>query len=177
MNKKIEIYIHIPFCVKKCAYCDFLSCPADDKTKDRYVQALCREIEWSKDCLKEYLVDTVFIGGGTPSILEGKQIEKIMETLRSIANVSSGAEITVECNPGTLDKEKLSSYLSAGINRICLGLQSANEEELKSTNSVDFNDMIVLATDYIKNNSIEKYKYIKVSEEFITLTSSKRVTN
>ena len=132
MNKKIEIYIHIPFCVKKCDYCDFLSAPCDDETKTKYVDALCREIEWAKDCLDEYLVDTVFIGGGTPSILERKQIEKILETLRSVANVSSDAEITIECNPGTLDKEKLEAYKSAGINRISLGLQSANDDELKS---------------------------------------------
>lgn len=132
MNKKIEIYIHIPFCVKKCAYCDFLSCPADDKTKDRYVQALCREIEWSKDCLKEYLVDTVFIGGGTPSILEEKYIGQILDTLRSTARISDDAEITIECNPGTLTMEKLEAYKDAGINRISLGLQSANDEELKT---------------------------------------------
>lgn len=132
MNKKIEIYIHIPFCVKKCAYCDFLSCPADDKTKDRYVQALCREIEWSKDCLKEYLVDTVFIGGGTPSILEEKYIGQILDTLRSAARISDDAEITIECNPGTLTMEKLEAYKGVGINRISLGLQSANDEELKT---------------------------------------------
>ena len=132
MNKKIEIYIHIPFCVKKCAYCDFLSCPADDETKDRYVQALCREIEWSKDCLKEYLVDTVFIGGGTPSILEEKYIGQILETLRNAARVSDDAEITIECNPGTLTMEKLEAYKDAGINRISLGLQSANDKELKT---------------------------------------------
>lgn len=132
MNKKIEIYIHIPFCVKKCAYCDFLSCPADDKTKSRYVQALCREIEWSKDCLKEYLVDTVFIGGGTPSILEEKYIGQILDTLRSAARISDDAEITIECNPGTLTMEKLEAYKDVGINRISLGLQSANDEELKT---------------------------------------------
>ena len=132
MNKKIEIYIHIPFCVKKCAYCDFLSCPADDETKDRYVQALCREIEWSKDCLKEYLVDTVFIGGGTPSILEEKYITQILDTLRSAARISDDSEITIECNPGTLTMEKLEAYKDVGINRISLGLQSANDEELKT---------------------------------------------
>lgn len=132
MNKKIEIYIHIPFCVKKCAYCDFLSCPADDETKERYVQALCREIEWSKDCLKEYLVDTVFIGGGTPSILEEKYIGQILETLRNAARVSDDSEITIECNPGTLTMEKLEAYKDAGINRISLGLQSANDKELKT---------------------------------------------
>ena len=143
MNKKIEIYIHIPFCVKKCDYCDFLSAPCDDETKTKYVDALCQELKWAKDCLDEYLVDTVFIGGGTPSILEGKQIEKIMETLRSVANVSSDAEITIECNPGTLDKEKLSSYKNAGINRISLGLQSANDDELKNIGRIHNYDEFV----------------------------------
>ncbi len=131
-SRKIEIYIHIPFCVKKCAYCDFLSCPADDETKEKYVQALCREIEWSKDRLREYLVDTVFIGGGTPSILREKYISVILDALRSVAKVSDDAEITIECNPGTLTMEKLEAYKNAGINRISLGLQSANDKELKT---------------------------------------------
>ena len=132
MNKKIELYIHIPFCVKKCAYCDFLSCPADDETKEKYVQALCREIEWAKDCLEEYLVDTIFIGGGTPSILEEKYIGQILDTINKNAKVSNDAEITIECNPGTLTMEKLEAYKEAGINRISLGLQSANDDELKA---------------------------------------------
>ena len=132
MNKKIELDRHIPFCVKKCAYCDFLSCPADDETKEKYVQALCREIEWAKDCLEEYLVDTIFIGGGTPSILEEKYIGQILDTINKNAKVSNDAEITIECNPGTLTMEKLEAYKEAGINRISLGLQSANDDELKA---------------------------------------------
>ena len=132
MNKKIEIYIHIPFCVKKCDYCDFLSAPCDDETKKKYVDALCREIEWAKDCLKEYQVDTIFIGGGTPSILEGKYIGRILNAVYDSAKVSDKAEVTIECNPGTLTIEKLENYKEVGINRISIGLQSANDEELKS---------------------------------------------
>lgn len=128
----LEIYIHIPFCVKKCDYCDFLSFPAgEDKIKD-YVKAVECEIELNKEAMEEYLVDTVFIGGGTPSILEGKQIGKILESLRKNCNMSEMPEITIECNPGTVTSDKLLEYKSAGINRISFGLQSANDEELKS---------------------------------------------
>ncbi len=133
MNQdKLEIYIHIPFCVKKCDYCDFLSMCADKSMKNEYVRALVREIELSKEKMKDYLIDTVFIGGGTPSILDGKLIEKIMKTLRENSTISEDAEITIECNPGTVTKEKLERYKKAGINRISFGLQSANDEELKS---------------------------------------------
>ncbi|MBQ2643146.1 MAG: oxygen-independent coproporphyrinogen III oxidase [Eubacterium sp.] len=131
MNK-LEIYIHIPFCAKKCDYCDFLSAPCDDETVNRYVEALKYEIECARDEIKEYLVDTIFIGGGTPSILEGKQITSVLETLKNCANISDDAEITIECNPGTVDESKLKTLFAAGINRISLGLQSANDDELKS---------------------------------------------
>lgn len=131
MNK-LEIYIHIPFCAKKCDYCDFLSAPCDDETVNRYVETLKHEIECAKDEMKEYLIDTIFIGGGTPSILEGEQIASVLDTLRNSANISDDAEITIECNPGTVDESKLKTFFAAGINRISLGLQSANDDELKS---------------------------------------------
>lgn len=126
-KKKLEIYIHIPFCVKKCDYCDFLSMRTDENAKREYVSALVREIELSREKMKDYLVDTVFIGGGTPSILNGKLIENIMKTLRENSTISEDAEITIECNPGTVTREKLQSYRNAGINRISFGLQSAND--------------------------------------------------
>lgn len=132
MMSKLGIYIHIPFCVKKCDYCDFLSAPSDEKTMECYTKALVKEIELNKELMKEYLVDTVFIGGGTPSILEGNLIAGIMRALRSNANIVEDAEITIECNPGTVTEEKLLSYKNAGINRISFGLQSANDEELRS---------------------------------------------
>lgn len=131
-KKPLELYLHIPFCVKKCDYCDFLSAPSDEKTMERYTKALVKEIELNKELMKEYLVDTVFIGGGTPSILEGNLIAGIMRALRSNAKIVEDAEITIECNPGTVTEEKLLSYKNAGINRISFGLQSANDEELRS---------------------------------------------
>lgn len=134
INKKeaLGIYIHIPFCVKKCAYCDFLSGPCPEEGRRKYLQALrkeiaaCGQIEGGSRPVK-----TVFFGGGTPSVLTGEQIEEIMETLAASFAVSETAEITLEANPGTLSREKLLGYRRAGINRLSLGLQSAKEEELK----------------------------------------------
>lgn len=132
MMNKLEIYIHIPFCAKKCDYCDFLSAPSDKNTMEEYVDGLINEIKINRDKMKEYLIDTVFIGGGTPSILEAGLIQKILNMLRENANLSEDAEITIECNPGTVTEEKLLLYKDSGINRISFGLQSTDNEELRS---------------------------------------------
>lgn len=131
MEKNAEIYIHIPFCVKKCAYCDFLSAPATKEVQKQYVQRLIQEISTSKWARKGISVPTVFIGGGTPSVLPGDDIVCIMETVRSAFVLDREAEITMECNPGTLTHKKLEAYKKAGINRLSIGLQSANNEELR----------------------------------------------
>lgn len=130
--KKLEIYIHIPFCIKKCDYCDFLSGPSDEKIREQYVKALKNEIRFNKERMEEYIVDTVFFGGGTPSVLEGEQIVSLMDALKENAVISENAEITIECNPGTVTGQKLLLYKKAGINRISFGLQSANNEELRA---------------------------------------------
>ena len=95
MSKHLEIYIHIPFCVKKCDYCDFLSDRADCKTKEEYVDALIKEIELSKNVLNGYEVDSIFFGGGTPSILESHLFECIMNAVKKYANINENAEITI----------------------------------------------------------------------------------
>lgn len=130
MRRELELYIHIPFCVKKCAYCDFLSGPADDVQKRIYLDALIQEIRFCGD-FSDYVVTSIFFGGGTPSILPGKWIAEIMEEISSHFTIRSHAEITIEANPGTIDTEKLHSYRSAGINRISFGCQSADDQELK----------------------------------------------
>lgn len=127
----LEIYIHIPFCVKKCAYCDFLSAPSTEEERERYVNLLCEEIAASSVRAKEYEVVTVFFGGGTPSILKGEQIERILKVLRESFVIAENAEITLEMNPGTVTGEKLEIYKRAGINRLSIGLQSVHNEELK----------------------------------------------
>ena len=131
-NKSAELYIHIPFCVKKCLYCDFLSFPADEKTKEKYIEALCDELLYigSERCDKP--LRSVFIGGGTPSVLPAEQIVRVMETVKSRFVFVPDAEVTIECNPGTLDEDKLKAYKECGINRLSLGLQSSHESELKS---------------------------------------------
>ena len=127
----LELYIHIPFCVKKCAYCDFLSGPSDEKSRERYVELLCEEIQVCRGKVEEYQVSTVFFGGGTPSVLQGEQIKRIMETLRKVFVFETDAEISMEMNPGTVTSEKLVAYREAGINRLSIGLQSVQDEELK----------------------------------------------
>lgn len=128
--KKIELYFHIPFCVKKCRYCDFLSAPADEKTRDAYMEALLKEIRGRAEEYREYFVDSVFIGGGTPSVVNALWIERLLETVRQCFPVSKEAEISIEVNPGTVDGEKLSRYFAAGVNRVSIGMQSADDGEL-----------------------------------------------
>ena len=131
MARELGIYIHIPFCVRKCRYCDFLSMPAGEEMIDRYVKALCNEIRGFAQA-DRYQPVSVFLGGGTPSILKGEQIAAILEAVRDrFGRLGPEVEITMECNPGTLDKEKLGRMREAGINRLSIGLQSADNAELK----------------------------------------------
>ncbi len=125
----LEIYLHIPFCVRKCRYCDFLSAPANKEVQDAYTRALRQEIR-NFSAVKDYQVETVFLGGGTPSLLSGDTVFELLEELRNRFPFSADPEITIECNPGTADREKLVRYREAGINRLSLGLQSADNREL-----------------------------------------------
>lgn len=127
--KKLELYLHIPFCAKKCAYCDFLSAPAGRKTQEAYIEALKKEILAFPE-KEKYRVSTVFFGGGTPSILEAGKISEIMDLLHQEFLFLPDAEVTIECNPGTADFHKLAEYRKAGINRLSLGLQSSKNKEL-----------------------------------------------
>jgi oxygen-independent coproporphyrinogen III oxidase len=149
-NQPLGLYIHIPFCVKKCDYCDFLSAPATEETKKRYVDALIAEI---KGCASSYLkheVQTIFFGGGTPSCLDAGEIERIMDALSDTFQLREGyREVSIEVNPGTLTEEKLRVYRKAGINRLSFGLQSVNDEELKKLGRIhtyqQFEDNFLLA--------------------------------
>ena len=132
MNKKnLEIYVHIPFCARKCAYCDFLSFPGNRQMQREYIEKLLEEIKYQSAYARDYQVISLFIGGGTPSILEMGEITLIMEALKSQFDILPDAEITLEANPGTVTYEALVSYCKAGINRISMGLQSADDKELK----------------------------------------------
>ena len=131
----MEIYVHIPFCVKKCDYCDFLSAPGGADQQAMYVQALQKEISAVQEG-KERSVSSIFFGGGTPSLLNADLTERILDKIKEKFRVEKDAEITIETNPGTLGKpgtehQKLKTYLDAGINRLSLGLQSPDDAELR----------------------------------------------
>ena len=129
--KNLELYIHIPFCMKKCAYCDFLSFPCDEKTQVAYAGALIREIEYYGPKMKNYVVSTIFVGGGTPTWLNEEKMAEIFDAITTYFQVSNEAEITMECNPGTVTPAKLNLYKKIGVNRLSIGLQSADDTELQ----------------------------------------------
>ena len=125
------IYVHIPFCVAKCNYCNFASKYASNEEIDRYIAFLCKEIKQKSSILKNKLATSIYIGGGTPSFVDSKHIVRIIEIIRNNYNVLQGAEITIECNPCSTTKQKLQDYKNAGINRISFGVQSLNDNELE----------------------------------------------
>lgn len=149
-DKSLELYVHIPFCVRKCEYCDFLSAPAGADTQQEYVRNLLLEIEQKGVRCTDYEVTTIFFGGGTPSILKAGWIADILDAIHRNFKVRKEAEITIECNPGTLTFEKLSIYKSAGINRISVGLQSASDAELRELGRVHTYEDFLKSYDLIR---------------------------
>ena len=131
MKKELELYLHIPFCIRKCEYCDFLSGPVDEKSRRVYLDAMLRELAAVGPQVKEYEVISVYIGGGTPSLLPGDWMEELMEVVRDTYCLKKDAEISMEANPGTLTAINLAGYHRAGINRLSLGCQSTDDTELK----------------------------------------------
>lgn len=131
MKKDLGLYIHIPFCARKCEYCDFLSWSAGEEEREQYVEALLLEIESYREFAKGYRVSTVFIGGGTPSVLLPKQMERILQKVYEVFELEKRPEITIEINPGTVNEEKLQCYKENGVNRLSMGLQSVNNERLR----------------------------------------------
>lgn len=131
--KELGIYVHIPFCKQKCYYCDFVSYANSEKKVEEYIKTLKKEIrEESKNINKEdYIINTIYIGGGTPSFIEEKYISEIVYEIKENYNVEKEAEITIEVNPGTVNEEKLKEYKNIGINRLSIGLQSTKNKLLK----------------------------------------------
>ncbi|MBR1628525.1 MAG: radical SAM family heme chaperone HemW [Lachnospiraceae bacterium] len=127
----MELYIHIHFCVKKCDYCDFLSAPWPTEVRRAYTKALCAEIAFFGAVLESPLLETIYIGGGTPTWLEAVLLDEIMQTVYKHFSIAEDAEISMECNPGTVSLSDFSSYRRWGLNRLSIGLQSANDEELR----------------------------------------------
>lgn len=131
MLKEMELYVHIPFCIQKCRYCDFLSAPAAEDVREAYVGQMLKEIRAAAGLYLDYRVTSVFFGGGTPSLLTAGQMDRLLGQLCQSFCIQPDAEVTAECNPGTLDAAKLRAYKSSGINRLSMGLQSADGRELR----------------------------------------------
>lgn len=127
----MELYLHIPFCVRKCRYCDFLSFPADEAARNAYLRALRRDIWEASAVYGKETVTSVFFGGGTPSVLPADALPELLSEIRNGFRLRDDCEITVECNPGTLSEDKLRAYRGAGVNRLSMGVQSANDAELR----------------------------------------------
>ncbi len=148
-EKLLGIYIHIPFCMHKCAYCDFYSVPHKPQAMDAYIKALTAQIRRTGNSASMKKVDTVYFGGGTPSLMTEADIAFVMQALRDTFEISRGAEITLEANPGTVDSAKLSAFRNAGVNRLSMGMQSASDEELRRLSRIhtraDFENSYLLA--------------------------------
>ena len=145
-EKELGVYIHIPFCAKKCIYCDFISFENKLNLQSQYVEKLLEEINNEKELFKNYKITTIYIGGGTPSIIDEDLIGKIL----SVIDRESNAEITIELNPGTVTKQKLKKYKDFGINRLSIGLQSTKNEILKQIGRI-----------HTYEKFLESYKYAK----------------
>lgn len=131
-----SLYIHIPLCVQKCAYCDFASFTGRMAQRERYIQAVCREIRVQAAFFGRRRVRTVFLGGGTPTLLTGEQVAALMDTVRVCFDMEPDAEITMEGNPGTLTAENLAAYRAAGVNRLSLGVQSFDDALLAAVGRI-----------------------------------------
>ncbi len=154
MEKHISLYIHIPFCVRKCRYCDFLSFPAENRDLGSYFDALKREIREETETA-DRTADTVYFGGGTPSCVPPRFIAEVMEELRKKYRISENAEISMELNPGTLKDEGPAVYRDAGINRISLGVQSLNDRTLKRLGRIHSSDDVYKTYDVLKNSGFD----------------------
>lgn len=151
INKELELYLHIPFCKSKCRYCDFLSAPQEETVKKLYIEMVIKEISQKAPGYRDCMVTSVFLGGGTPSTLADNEINRIMSALYKGFQIQKDAEITIEANPGTLNRQKLEEYKIAGINRLSLGLQSTYNAELALLGRIhsyeEFKDNFALARD------------------------------
>lgn len=129
-NKNFGIYVHIPFCVSKCEYCSFVSVCAVNNDVQKYINFLCKEIELKSGLYKNRKVTSIYFGGGTPSVIDAEHIKRVINIINEKFNVNKQAEISIECNPCSITKEKLEMYKMAGVNRISFGVQSMNDNLL-----------------------------------------------
>lgn len=159
--KKLGIYIHIPFCKKKCNYCDFYSIKCDDEIESRYIKSLIKEIKSYSNM--KYIVDTIYIGGGTPTVIKPENIEQIIYEIKNTFEVDENSEISSEANPNTLTAENLAIYKKSGINRLSIGIQSLNDEILRKIGRLHNSNEAIMA---IKRAKEFGYENINVDVMF-----------
>ncbi len=148
---KVGIYLHIPFCEKKCFYCDFYSIE-DISQRDKFVNSLVKEIElFSLNCAEKLCADTIFLGGGTPSLLYPYELEIITNSLHKNFNISAETEFTMECNPGTVNQQSLTDYRQLGVNRLSFGVQSFFDHELKFLSRIHNSQQAVEALEFARS--------------------------
>lgn len=148
------LYIHVPFCKQKCTYCDFASYPKEIGKTESYFACLYREIEGRSKQYPSTILDTIYIGGGTPSVVDSKFIAGAIRQVKKCFTVKKDAEITIELNPGTVDEKKIKDYLSVGINRFSIGLQTGFDEQLKKLNRIHTAKDFLLCTNLLKGQNI-----------------------
>lgn len=160
MRENIGIYIHIPFCKKKCFYCDFVSYENKENLIQEYIDAVCLEILQNAEILSEYNISTIYFGGGTPSLIKAEYIEKILNTLKLfVTDEKEIKEITIEINPNSASLDKLEKYYNLGINRLSIGLQSTHDKILRNIGRLHtFNDF----KEVLKNANAVGFKNISV---------------
>jgi len=155
MDNTISIYVHIPFCIKKCPYCDFNSVATADIPDDVYINALNRELFFhikERPVLSKKTLETIYIGGGTPSLISPHNIKRLLSSIKQSFAESNPEEITIEINPGTITKNSLTAFRDAGINRLSIGIQSFNDKTLKTLGRVHSAD-----------NSLKCYEYARTT--------------
>ncbi|HAE91736.1 MAG TPA: oxygen-independent coproporphyrinogen III oxidase [Tissierella sp.] len=153
--KDLSLYIHIPFCISKCYYCDFSSFTNINHKIDEYINSLIIELDLYKDKIKDYSIKTIFIGGGTPSCINPRYINRILEFIYRNFNTSDLVEVTIETNPGTLDKEKVQIYMESGINRVSMGMQTLDDTLLKSIGRIHSTKDFYKSYEILRNGNMK----------------------
>ena len=148
------LYIHVPFCKQKCTYCDFASFPKEIGKAESYFACLYREIKGRSLQYPNTIIETIYIGGGTPSVVDSKLIVGAIRQAKKCFTVKDDAEITIELNPGTVDENKIKDYLSVGINRFSIGLQTGYDDQLKRLNRIHTAKDFLLACNMLKGQNI-----------------------
>lgn len=156
-DKDLSIYIHIPFCIKRCFYCDFCSSILNKEKEEEYFRYLLREIDLYKEFLKDKEIVSIFIGGGTPSCVDSKNILNIVDRLNKYSYLKKDLEFTIEANPNSIDSKKLDDYLSSGINRFSIGAQSFNDNLLKKIGRIHNKKQIISSIELLKENNIKNF--------------------